>query len=283
MPMTQDDIRRYYETNWRSTSEGATSTEGLAYSNTVEDSVLYPIYERLLRDLQVRVTGGRVLDVGSGSGRWIRFLLERFAPDTLIGIDFAQAAVELLGKWRPSAPQTRIAFERADIADASLALTEPGTFDLINIANVLFHIPECEKFNSALGNLKRLLAPTGRIVTTEYLPRNSMRTEWMMVRSRYEFQASVEAAGLRIVDIRAGCFFSNDPMGIDGPAARSRGHFVLVRAAQQMLLDSPMTEENRRFFQALFVNIEQAALAFCAERIAPIDMPSQKLVVLGHA
>jgi SAM-dependent methyltransferase len=281
--MTQDDIRRHYESNWSSAATKADSAAGLAYSNPVEDAVLYPIYERLLRDLQVRVTGGRVLDVGAGSGRWVRFLLERFQPQLLMGIDFTQAAVDLLRRWSPSTLETRVVFERGDITDPALSLGEPGPFDLINIANVLFHIPEQEKFTAALRNLAGLVAPSGRIVTTEYLPRTSMRTEWMLVRSRYEFQAAVESAGLKIVDVRAASFFANDPMGIDGPDSHGRAQFAQVRAAHQMVLNSKMDEASRAFFRDLFIMVERAAMAFCAERVAPIDMPSQKLVVLARA
>ncbi|MBC7773178.1 MAG: class I SAM-dependent methyltransferase [Pyrinomonadaceae bacterium] len=282
MPMTQDDIRLHYESSWKTQADSAQSSGELAYSCPVEDAVLYPIYERLLHDLQIKVTGGRVLDVGSGSGRWIRFLLG-FVPQHLAGVDFTQSAIDLLRKWCPSSPQTRMTFERADITAPSLELSEPGPYDLINIANVLFHIPESEKFISALCNLSQLLSPTGRIVTTEYLPRNSMRTRWMLVRSRYEFQEAVEAANLRIVDIRATSFFSNDPMGIDGPDSFGREEFRQVRAAQQMLLRSNSTQKSLDFFRDLFIASERAALAYCAERIAPIDMPSQKLVTLARA
>ena len=244
MPMTQEDIRRHYETSWKTTSDNAASAAGLAYSNSVEDAVMYPIYERLLHDLQVKVTGGRVLDVGSGSGRWIRFFLDRFAPQLLVGVDFTQTAIDLLRKWSLPAGATTIAFEQADITDPSLRLQQPGPFDLINIANVLFHIPENDKFINAL-NLARHLASAGRIVTTEYLPRTSMRTEWMLVRSRYEFQAAVESVGLRIAEVRASSFFSNDPMGIDGPDGHGRGLFAQVRGAQRMLMDSKMDEANQ--------------------------------------
>jgi SAM-dependent methyltransferase len=245
--------------------------------------VLYPVYERLIRDLQIKVTGASVLDVGSGSGRWIRFFLERFAPRSLVGVDFTQAAVDLLRKWSPPTPNTNVSFERADITSSSFALEKSGPFDLINIANVLFHVPEADKFTQALRNLAGQLAPSGRLVTTEYLPRTTMRTQWMLVRSRYEFQAAVEAAGLRIVDIRAASFFANDPMGIDGPDTCGRDQFGQVRAAQKLLLGSKTSERNLMIFRETFIAIERAMMAFCAERIAPIDMPSQKLVVLARA
>ena len=280
MPMTQQDIRSHYETEWKSTSEAAGDTSGLSYSNAIEDAVLYPAYEQLLGDLNMRVSGGRVLDVGSGSGRWIRFFLERWRPALLMGIDYTAASVELLRKWHGSA-DTPVEFRLADITREELDLG--GTFDLVNVANVLFHIPEPELFTQALTNLASLIDRQGSIVTTEYLPRCTMRTEWMMVRSRYQFEAACAAAGLRIARIRGFSFFANDPMGLDGPDEGTRRHFNTVRAGVNQLLASKLDERSRQFLIGLFGEIELATVGFARERIADLDLPGQKLVVLKRA
>jgi SAM-dependent methyltransferase len=277
MPMTQQDILTHYETEWKTKSDTASGPEGLKYSNPVEDAVLYPAYERLIGDLSMKADGGRVLDVGSGSGRWVRFFLERFQPESLMGVDYSEASVELLKRWHPS-EKTPLEFRIADITKPKLDLG--GDFDLINVANVLFHIPEPELFAAALENLARLVAPTGHIVTTEYLPRTTMRTEWMMVRSRYDFQAAVKSVGLHVCDVRAFSFFSNDPLGIDGPDDGLRRRFNTVRAHVQKLLASDLDPQSRKFFIDFLAEIERATLGFARERIADLDMPSQKLVVL---
>ncbi len=278
MPMTQQDIRTHYETQWQSTSEAAPDTAGLRYSNVVEDAVLYPIYEQLIADLNVAVSGGRVLDVGSGSGRWIRFFLDRYEPRRLVGIDFTDAAIDLLRTWHRASSETSVEFRLADITEPGLDLGEQ--FDLVNVANVLFHIPEQDLFAQALANLASLVDSDGAIVTTEYLPRCTMRTEWMMVRSRYEFEAACAVAGLRIAHVRAFGFFSNDPMGLDGPDDGTRRHFHKVRAGMSKLLASNLDEQSRAFLVELFTEVELAAVGFARERVAEIDLPAQKLVVL---
>ncbi len=275
MPMTQQDIRTHYETEWHSTSDSAPDTGGLRYSNEIEDAVLYPAYERLVADLKLKLDGGRVLDVGSGAGRWIRFLLQRWQPARLVGIDYTEASVELLRKWHGSGP---VEFQLADITRSGLDLG--GTFDLVNVANVLFHIPEPDLFTQAMTNLASLIDADGAIVTTEYLPRCTMRTEWMMVRSRYEFEAACAAAGLRIAHVRAFGFFTNDPMGLDGPDDGTRRHFHKVRAGMSKLLASNLDEQSRAFLVELFTEVELAAVGFARERVAEIDLPAQKLVVL---
>jgi SAM-dependent methyltransferase len=276
----QEDIRSHYEQAWKS-SDQAGDDSGLTYSNPVEDAVLYPIYEQLLHDLKVLVDSGKVLDVGSGSGRWVRYFLQRFQPAQLTGIDFTQASIDLLNRRYSNVPTTRTVFRRVDLTQPELDLDE--RFDLINVMNVLFHIPEQDRFMSAMRNLASHLAPGGRIVTTEYLPRQTMRTSWMLVRSRYDFEAAAAAVGLRIIATKASCFFSNDPLGIDGHDNGTRQQFNSVRNSVRQILSMKTDDQTRNFFTKFLADVETATLAFCADRLADVEMPSQKLVVLGKA
>jgi SAM-dependent methyltransferase len=283
MPMTQDAIRAHYEGEWKHKSDSAEKLEQISYSNPVEDAVMYPIYRQMIADHKVRATGD-VLDIGSGSGRWIRFFLENFKPQRLQGVDYTQASVDLLRRWFAAGETertTKLAFDRADITEPNLDLG--WRFDLINIANVLFHIPEQDKFQRALENLARHLRPDGVIATTEYMPRVSMRTEWMLVRDRYFFEHAVKQAGLRIVAVKAFGIFANDPMGLDGPDHGTRGQFQQVRGLMQTLQNSIRGQDGEAFLVRMFSQIETAVLSFCRERIADVDMPSQKLVFLAPA
>ena len=277
MPMTQDDIRSHYEAEWmRQDDSGPVAVD---YCDPVEQAVAEPIYLRLVKDLGVP-RGPRVLDVGSGSGRWVRFLHRALAPAVLMGTDFTGASINLLRRTA-EASMPGVSFRVADITDESLELG--GRFDLINIANVLFHIPEPERFDRALVNLRRHLAPGGRVLLTDYFPRLTMRTQWMMVRSRYEWEHRLAGAGLRVVAMRPMCIFSNDPMGIDGPDTGTRLLFNTVRARSRELLGAMSDERSRAFVAQMLGDIERAVLGFCEERIAPVDMPSQKLIALAAA
>ena len=281
MPMTQQNIREHYEGAWRTKSDSAAGLGEIAYSSPIEDAIVYPLYRQMIRDLKVRVDGGDVLDVGSGSGRWIRFFCDSFKPRSLSGTDYTAASVALLRKWfQPDfARPTELSFRQADITDPQLDLGR--RFDLINIANVLFHIPEQNLFAQAMKNLAKHVAPGGTIVTTEYLPRTTMRTEWMLVRDRYTFERSVRDAGLRIVAIKAFGIYANDPMGIDGPDTATRGSFMKVRAMINQLGASLPNEQSTQFVVNFLTEVERSILSFCQERIADIDMPSQKLVFLA--
>jgi len=282
MPLTQEDIRSYYEQTWKQCDDTAGESEtALINSGPIEDAVLYPIYDRLIRDLNIPANGGRILDVGAGSGRWVRYFSRRFRPGLIMAVDFTQSAVDLLEKRYSKLPGAQTAFRTVDFTQPGLELGQ--RFDLINVMNVLFHIPEPDRFTTAMANLARHLAPGGRIVTTEYMPRTTMRTNWMLVRSRYDFEAAAAEAGLRIAAIRASCFYSNDPMGLDGPDTGLRQQFYAVHNAMKQVLASSMNDEARRFFVKLLSDVESSALNFCRERLADVDMPSQKLVALTAA
>jgi SAM-dependent methyltransferase len=282
MPLMQEDIRTHYEQTWKQCDDAAVDDEAaLNNSGPVEDAVLYPIYYRFIHDMNIAANDGRILDVGAGSGRWVRYFSRRFRPALLMGVDFTESAVALLEKRYSNLPGIKTSFRKVDFTQPGLELGQ--RFDLINVMNVLFHIPERDRFATAMANLARHLAPAGRIVTTEYMPRSTMRTNWMLVRSRYDFEAAAAEAGLQIAAIRATSFYCNDPMGLDGPDIGLRKQFYAVNNAMKQMLSNPMNDETRRFFLKLLGDVELSALNFCRERVADVDMPSQKLVALAAA
>jgi hypothetical protein len=115
------------------------------------------------------------------------------------------------------------------------------------------------------------------------MPRTSMRTNWMLVRSRYEMESAASSVGLRIAAIRATAAYANDPMGIDGPDTGLRQQFYNVRSGMNQILSLEMNPQMREFFTKFLIEVESSVLNFCKERIADVDMPSQKLVVLAAA
>lgn len=287
--MTQDDIRAHYEQEWMPPESSPVTAAHLTYSSPVQDAVIFPAYHRLIHDLRLGGLGahgsmGRILDAGCGSGRWIRFFLKHFAPEEIVAADFAEASGQLLGRWlEGEATASPVRFIHADIAASTLpgALLEAGPFDLVNVANVLFHIPEDEKFANALRHLASLVGDNGAIVTTEYLPRATMRTKWMLVRSRYELETRCAQAGLRIAEVRGSTFFSDEPMGMDGPDAGPRRALGEARAMMQAVLDG--ARKHRETYQTivtLCAAMEQAVLTWAEQHVAPTELPAQKLVVL---
>ena len=64
--LTQEDIRAYYEKTWKQCDDAAVGSETiLNNSSPIEDGVLYPLYQRLIGDLNIAVNGGQYLNVGA--------------------------------------------------------------------------------------------------------------------------------------------------------------------------------------------------------------------------
>ena len=102
----------------------------------------------------------RILDVGSGTGLYLRWW-DRMQPAEVVGSDLTASAVRNLHEHFPD---NRI--EQLDIT-TGIGPFEPGTFDVVSCMDVLFHITDDDKYRAALRNISQLLKPGGRFVFTE--------------------------------------------------------------------------------------------------------------------
>ncbi|NQZ59269.1 MAG: class I SAM-dependent methyltransferase [Lentisphaeraceae bacterium] len=276
--MNQNDLKLFFEDCW-SKRNTCSSEDKLCYSSPIEDKVLYPAYKELLNTINLNPNGADILDIGCGSGRWIRYFKENFTPKSLTGLDLADSSIKLLNKWYKE--EDSISFQVEDICNSDLNLNKE--FDLINIANVFFHVVEQELFVNGMQNIKKHLAPGGYAITTEYLPNVTTRTPMMLVHNREDYQRVVDYCGLKIVDIKAFAFFCNDPMGLDPTDKEARSYFNKARTGIQQILDRTTNPEEYEKTIDVFSLMEKALSKYLEPRIKQIDYPSQKLVVLTHA
>jgi len=144
------------------------------FSNVYEDADRARAYAALefpgtyylaFRDLSVLlckyVCGTRALDFGCGTGRSTRFLRE--LAFEVIGVDVSEIMLD----------QARGLDPRGDyrlVADGTLAGFGTGTLDLVLAAFTFDNIPTDQQKTSALRELRRLLAPGGRLVVVVSSP-----------------------------------------------------------------------------------------------------------------
>jgi 23S rRNA U2552 (ribose-2'-O)-methylase RlmE/FtsJ len=112
--MSQPELATFFENCWDE-KENHQSEENLAYSDPIEDAVLYKAYKELLNKHNCITEKTSILDIGCGSGRWIRYFNENFQPKSIHGVDLATSSVKLLKKWFKD--DSRFSFTNANICN----------------------------------------------------------------------------------------------------------------------------------------------------------------------
>ncbi len=149
----------------------------------------YALRAEVLQSCLVRAgmlpAGRRVLDVGCGTGFWTEYFVSRGAYYT--GVDIAQVSVDRLAARYPG---QRII--RADVSDG----VPNGPYDLINAFDVLYHVIDDERWESALRQLAGALAPGGLLLVTDVFSDRGSLAEHNVMRPLARYLAVLDSAGL---------------------------------------------------------------------------------------
>lgn len=176
---------------------------GPRYPPYAHNALMKAEQRAVLAALPARLAGHKVLDLGCGTGRYMRIARERAARD-IVGIDIS------LGMLRANQEDRRV---QATLA--SLPINSDWA-DLVVCALVLGHV---DVLGAALGEIARVSRAGARILCTDIHPRGAARgwrrsfrcgDEDIVVKHYYRDTASWQhaagAAGLqvrRVTDIRA--------------------------------------------------------------------------------
>ena len=116
------------------------------------------VLERALREAGADPRGRRVLDVGCGTGFFTAYYLGRGADVT--GLDIAPTSIERL---RARHPEAR--FILSDVSEAALG----ERYDVVNAFDVLYHITDDRRWETAVHHLAEAVAPGGLLLVTDTL------------------------------------------------------------------------------------------------------------------
>jgi ubiquinone/menaquinone biosynthesis C-methylase UbiE len=137
----------------------------------------------------------RVLEVGTGGGRWAFFLADKVG--FIAGIDFSEAMINLAEQQRIEKNIDNIRFVHTDL----LSFDDAQKFDLIYFSSVLQYINDDDVLAS-IQKAKAMLTPGGCIIsrdTTQALKRVVMDGEYPVIyRTIDEYKGVFASAGLRL-------------------------------------------------------------------------------------
>jgi len=160
------------------------------------------VLDHALAEIGFDPAGRRVLDVGCGTGFFTSYYLERGASVT--GLDITSASIENLREKFPSAR-----FILSDVSEAKLE----EQYDLVNAFDVLYHITEDARWETALRNLAAAVAPGGALLVTDVFSERERLAEHNRMRPLSHYRSILEAAGLTTVALHPTHVLLNRELG----------------------------------------------------------------------
>jgi SAM-dependent methyltransferase len=128
------------------------------------------VFLRQVGKLPLNLQNVSVLDVGSGTGFWLK-MWKSVGVRNVVGSDLTAVAVKNLQK---EYPETEI--RELDITDPKSIQGLEGRFDLVSAFDVLFHITEDVRFKTAIANVASLLRPGGFFLFSDCLMHRRRRS-----------------------------------------------------------------------------------------------------------
>lgn len=187
---------------WSSLADGYGSMDTSGFA-----PILHPLapswFNRSIDDLQFRALrralalasikpGAKVLDVGCGTGRWVRRYGE--LGFSALGMDATIGMLQIARTRGTKAPLTTGLAQNLPFADAS--------FDCVSDITVVQHIPH-ELQAKALQEMVRVLRPKGRMILMEVICRKGPRAErdsHVFPREPRDWISSVENCGVSLME-----------------------------------------------------------------------------------
>jgi SAM-dependent methyltransferase len=187
------------------------------------------VLRRSLARIGFSPRGRSVLELGAGTGAYLDFW-RRAGVGHLTGLDISRRAIDYLEPRHPD-----FSFYHRDITSPGLVedLARAGgiaSFDLVTALDVLYHVVDDRRLETALGNVAALLRPNGVLALhDQFLHRPSEEHGYIRWRSLADWQALLSAAGFEIASRTPIFFFMIQPNDCRSARAAERMHAVWWR------------------------------------------------------
>lgn len=142
------------------------------------------VLDRALREVRVDPRSRRILDVGCGSGFWTDYYLQRGAIYT--GVDISPVSIERLSK---KYPQSR--FILSDVSEVALE----ERYDAVNAFDVLYHITDEARWETAVLNIASAVTPGGLLLVTDVFSSLGAVAEHNVMRPLSRYMELIEPLG----------------------------------------------------------------------------------------
>jgi ubiquinone/menaquinone biosynthesis C-methylase UbiE len=135
------------------------------------------------------LSAGRILDVATGSGNFVKFLVENVKDyKEIVGIDTSEKASTTFGEAFKDDPKVRF-----KMMDAQHMDFPDGTFDTVCISNSMHHMAEIKP---VMEEMKRVIRAGGHFIVAEMYQDNQIETQMTHVLLHHWWAAVDTAMGI---------------------------------------------------------------------------------------
>lgn len=169
---------------------------GRAYNGEIYARRIEAMEAMLERHVEKPLQQVRVLDIGCGSGFYTGFWRARGVRE-YVGLDISSGMIDRLANAHPG-----YQFMQADISETlPETLNDSGPFDVITVFDVLYHIVDQRRVESAVANISGLLADGGKLFIMDFLCRRNYRiSKHVIYRDRGAYLSEFRNNQLVLVD-----------------------------------------------------------------------------------
>jgi len=169
---------------------------GPAYNGIIYERRVDALQAMIERHVDKPLEQVRVLDIGCGSGFYTSFWQAHGVRD-YVGVDISERTIEHLGELYPD-----YAFVHADVSEELPdALKTAGTFDVVTIFDVLYHIVDNDRVAAAIGIIALLVADDGCLLVMDQLCQSEYQvSRHVRYRGRDSYLRTFAGNGLVLAD-----------------------------------------------------------------------------------
>ncbi|MCL5406886.1 MAG: class I SAM-dependent methyltransferase [Patescibacteria group bacterium] len=162
------------------------------------------VFNKIVLSEEVDLKKVKVLDIGSGSGFYIKGW-QNLGVKNITASDFSPNALKQIKKT----------FRNAKTLELDITTPLPnnlGKFDIISAFDILYHIVDDKKYNQAIKNIRKLLKPNGIFIFSENLPLKTQRARHQVSRDQKTIFSLLDKFRFKIKKIRPVFFLMNAPL-----------------------------------------------------------------------
>lgn len=173
-------------------------------------------FTSIVREQGLDLPACDVLDIGSGTGFYLA-IWEELGIRSVTGSDLTDAAVKQLQLRYPDMKLLQL-----DIAEPLTESLKPGSFDVVDAMDVLFHIIEDDRFANAIANIHSLLKPGGLFIWTDvFIHHVPVNHDHIVGRRLADIERVMADSGFEIVRRAPMFFLMNTPVDTTSKLAKS--------------------------------------------------------------